>query len=89
VSVETVSGIGGGALEMALVLGGPVLLFALVTGLLVSVFQAATQVNELTLAFIPKIAASALALLLFGPWMLTRLVDYTRTLLQSLPAVVR
>jgi flagellar biosynthetic protein FliQ len=89
VSVDTVSSIGRGALEMAVVLGGPVLLFALVTGLVVSVLQATTQVNEMTLAFIPKMAASVLALLLFGPWMLTRLVDYTRALLQSLPAYVR
>ena len=88
-TIDSVTGIGRGALEMALVLGGPVLLVALVTGLLVSVFQAVTQVNELTLAFLPKLAASALALLLLGPWMLTRLVDYTRTLLQSLPAYVR
>lgn len=88
-SIDTVTGVGRGALEMALVLGGPVLLVALVTGLLVSVFQAVTQVNELTLAFLPKLAASTLALLLLGPWMLTRLVDYTRTLLQSLPAYVR
>jgi flagellar biosynthesis protein FliQ len=88
-SIDTVTGIGRGALEMALVLGGPVLLVALVAGLLVSVFQAVTQVNELTLAFLPKLAASTLALLLLGPWMLTRLVDYTRTLLQSLPAYVR
>jgi flagellar biosynthetic protein FliQ len=89
VNVEVVTGIGRGALEMALVLGGPVLLVALVTGLVVGVVQATTQVNELTLAFVPKIAASALALVVFGPWMLTRLVDYTRALLQSLPAYVR
>ena len=88
-TVDTVIGVGRGALEMALVLGGPVLLVALVTGLVIGVLQATTQVNELTLAFVPKIAASALALVLFGPWMLTRLVDYTRTLLQSLPAYVR
>jgi flagellar biosynthetic protein FliQ len=89
VSVDTVTGIGRGALEMALVLGGPVLLVALVTGLVVGIVQATTQVHELTLAFIPKIAASTLALVILGPWMLTRLVDYTRTLLQSLPAYVR
>jgi len=87
-SVEVVTDVGRGALEMALVLGGPVLVLTLLTGVLVSVFQAATQVHELTLAFVPKIAASVLALVLFGPWMLTRLVDYTRTLLQSLPAYV-
>jgi flagellar biosynthetic protein FliQ len=48
-----------------------------------------TQLNEITLTFVPKIAASMLALLLFGPWMLTRLVDYTTVLFQSLPAYVR
>jgi flagellar biosynthetic protein FliQ len=87
--IETVVGIGRGALEMTLVLAGPVLLFGLVAGLLVSVFQAMTQINEITLTFIPKIAASIVALLLFGPWMLTRLVAYTTTLFQSLPAYVR
>ena len=87
--IETVTGVGRGAFEMTLVLAGPVLVFALVAGLVVSVFQAMTQVNEITLAFIPKMAATALALLLFGPWMLTRLVDYTTVLFQSLPSYVR
>jgi len=87
--IETVTGVGRGALEMTLVVAGPVLLFGLVAGLVVSVFQAMTQLHEITLTFIPKIAASLLALLLFGPWMLTRLVDYTTVLFQSLPAYVR
>ena len=87
--IETVTGIGRGALEMTLVLAGPVLLFGLIAGLLVSVFQAMTQINEITLTFIPKIAASLLALLLFGPWMLTRLVTFTTALFQSLPNYVR
>ncbi|MGH7894690.1 MAG: flagellar biosynthesis protein FliQ [Candidatus Binatia bacterium] len=87
--IETVMGVGRGALELTLVLAGPVLLFGLAAGLLVSVFQAMTQINEITLTFIPKIAASVLALLLFGPWMLTRLVDYTTVLFQSLPNYVR
>lgn len=87
--IETVTGIGRGALEMTLILAGPVLLFGLLAGLIVSVFQAMTQINEITLTFIPKIAASVLALLVFGPWMLTRLVNYTTLLFQSLPAYVR
>jgi flagellar biosynthetic protein FliQ len=66
-----------------------VLVFGLVTGLVVSVFQAMTQINEMTLAFIPKIVASVVALVLFGPWMLGRLVSYTSVLFQSLPAYVR
>ena len=87
--VETVVGIGRGALELTVSLAGPVLLFALVAGLAVAVFQALTQINEVTLTFIPKIAATAAALVLFGPWMLTRLVSFTTTLFQSLPTYVR
>ena len=71
--VETVITVGRGALELALSLAGPVLLFGLIAGLTVSVFQAMTQINEITLTFIPKIVATAAALVLFGPWMLARL----------------
>jgi flagellar biosynthetic protein FliQ len=87
--VESVIGIGRSALELALALAGPVLLFGLVAGLAVSVFQAMTQINEITLTFIPKIVATAAALVLFGPWMLTRLMTFTTTLLVSLPDYVR
>lgn len=87
--IETVTDIGRGALEMTLVLAGPVLLFGLVAGLVVGAFQAMTQINEITLTFIPKIGASLLALLLFGSWMLVRLVDYTTVLFRSLPTFVR
>jgi len=88
-SVETVITIGRSALELTLVLAGPVLLFGLVAGLVVSVFQALTQINEITLTFIPKIVATAAALVLFGPWMLARLIGFTATLFQSLPTYVR
>ncbi len=87
--VETVIGIGRGALQLTIELAGPVLLFGLAVGLCVSIFQAMTQINEVTLTFIPKIAAVAAALVLFGPWMLTRLVGFTTTLFQSLPMYVR
>ena len=87
--VETVIGIGRSALELTLALAGPVLLFGLVVGLGVSIFQALTQINEITLTFIPKIAATAAALVLFGPWMLTRLIGFTTTLFQNLPSYVR
>jgi flagellar biosynthetic protein FliQ len=86
---EAVLQIGRNALEMALILAGPVLLFGLVAGLLVAVFQALTQINEMTLAFIPKIAASALALVVFGPWMLQKLLAYTVALFESIPEVTR
>ena len=88
-NVETVIGIGRMALELTVTLAGPVLLFGLVAGLAVSIFQALTQIHEVTLTFIPKIAATAAALILFGPWMLTRLVSFTTTLFQSLPTYVR
>ena len=88
-TVETVIALGRSALELTLALAGPVLLFGLVAGLVVSVFQALTQINEITLTFIPKIAATVAALVLFGPWMLARLVTFTTTLFQSLPAYVR
>jgi flagellar biosynthetic protein FliQ len=88
-SIETIITIGRSALELSLVLAGPVLLFGLVAGLAVAVFQALTQINEITLTFIPKIAATAAALVLFGPWMLARLIAFTATLFQSLPTYVR
>ena len=88
-NVETVIAIGRSALELTVALAGPVLLFGLVAGLVVSVFQALTQVNEITLTFIPKIVATAAALVLFGPWMLARLMTFTATLFQSLPTYVR
>ena len=87
--VETVIGIGQSALEVTLMLAGPVLLFGLIAGLGVSIFQAMTQINEITLTFIPKIVATVAALALFGPWMLTRLMTFTTTLFQGLPGYVR
>ncbi|TMA66111.1 MAG: flagellar biosynthesis protein FliQ [Deltaproteobacteria bacterium] len=88
-TVETVITVGRSALELTIALAGPVLLFGLVAGLGVSIFQALTQINEITLTFIPKIVATAAALVLFGPWMLARLITFTTTLFQSLPDYVR
>ncbi len=73
------------AIMLALMLAGPMLIFGLVTGLLVSIFQAVTQIHEMTLTFIPKILAVVLSLFLFLPWMVNRIVDYTTNLLNSLP----
>jgi flagellar biosynthetic protein FliQ len=89
VDAAAVIALGRSALELTLALAGPVLLFGLVAGLAVSVFQALTQINEITLTFIPKIVATAAALVLFGPWMLARLTAFTTTLFQNLPAYVR
>jgi flagellar biosynthetic protein FliQ len=88
-SPEFVLELGRNALEMTLLLAGPVLLFGLVAGLVVAVFQALTQINEMTLAFIPKIGSAVLALALFGPWMLQKLINYTTALFEAIPAVTR
>lgn len=86
---EMVLQIGRNALEITLILAGPVLLFGLVAGLVVAVFQALTQINEMTLIFIPKIAATVLAIALFGPWMLQKLINYTTALFEAIPGVTR
>jgi flagellar biosynthetic protein FliQ len=73
---------------MTLLLAAPLLLAALVIGLIVSIFQAATQINEQTLSFIPKLVGMLLILLLAGPWMLQMMVDYVRRLFESIPQMV-
>jgi flagellar biosynthetic protein FliQ len=85
---ETVMTIGSRALEMTLMLAAPLLLVALIVGLLVGIFQAATQINEMTLSFIPKLIGMAAALVIAGPWMLKELIAYTRTLIESIPSLV-
>jgi flagellar biosynthetic protein FliQ len=85
---QTVMTIGQRALEMTLMLAAPMLLTGLVIGLLVGIFQAATQINEMTLSFIPKLMGIAAALVLLGPWMLKELVSYTRMLIESIPSLV-
>ena len=85
---ETVMNIGRQAIEITLLLSGPLLLSTLVIGLIVSIFQAATQINEATLSFIPKLVAAFLILLLAGPWMLQLLVDYIRRLFESIPQLI-
>jgi len=85
---ETVLTIGSHALEITLLLAAPLLLVALGTGLLVGVFQAATQINEMTLSFIPKLLAMAVAIAVAGPWMIKLIVGYTRQLFESIPALI-
>lgn len=85
---ETVMTIGRQALELTLLVSAPLLLAALGVGLLVSVFQAATQINEMTLSFIPKLVAILVMLVLAGPWMITLMVDYMRRLFESLPFMI-
>ena len=80
--------IGREALEVTIMLSAPLLLAALITGLLVSVFQAATQINEMTLSFIPKLLAMFVVMIIAGPWMLSLMLDYMHRMLTSLPSMV-
>jgi flagellar biosynthetic protein FliQ len=80
--------IGRQAIETALLLAGPMLLSALVVGLIVSIFQAATQINEATLSFIPKLVTVFVVLILAGPWMLQVIVDFMRRMFESIPNVI-
>ena len=85
---DTVMSLGSRALEITLMLAAPLLLVALITGLIVGAFQAATQITEQTLSFIPKLIAMALALVIAGPWMLKVLVSYTHELFESIPGLI-
>jgi flagellar biosynthetic protein FliQ len=85
---ETIITLGQRALELATLLSAPLLLTALVVGVLISLFQAATQINEMTLSFVPKLLAMVLMLLLTGSWMLQLLVDFTRNLIQDIPKLI-
>jgi flagellar biosynthesis protein FliQ len=85
---QTVIAMGQHALELTLLISAPMLLAALSVGLIVSVFQAATQINEMTLSFIPKLIAIFAALLISGPWLITMMTDYMRRLITSIPTMV-
>ena len=85
---STVVEIGRVAIEVTLLVSMPMFIAALATGLVVSIFQAATQINEMTLSFVPKLIAMFLTLVLAGPWMLTLLTDYMRRLFESIPAMI-
>ena len=87
-SPETVLTIGAQALQLVLMLAAPLLLTALAVGVLIGVFQAATQINEQTLSFIPKLASCAAVIVIAGPWMLGLLVEYTKRLFESIPALL-
>jgi flagellar biosynthetic protein FliQ len=75
------------ALWTVALVSAPLLLVALAVGLIIGIIQAATSINEMTLSFIPKLIAEALALLLFGGWMLTTLVDFTRSIFERIPTL--
>jgi flagellar biosynthetic protein FliQ len=85
---ETVLTIASESLTLTALLAAPLLLVTLITGVLVGVLQAATQINEMTLSFIPKLLALVLTLLLTGPWMLQLITGYTRTLFTNIPGML-
>ncbi len=77
------------AIKVTLMMSAPMLIGALLVGILVSIFQAVTQINEQTLSFIPKILVIVAALVIFSPWMMETIVTYTRDLFISIPEIVR
>lgn len=85
---QMVVSIGREALTVTLMVAGPMLLFGLVIGLIIAVFQAITQINEMTLTFVPKILAISLAMLIFLPWMINMLTDFTRHMFELVPTLV-
>jgi flagellar biosynthetic protein FliQ len=80
--------LGQNGLYMLLMISAPILLAVLIVGLVISVFQAATQINEQTLSFVPKVLAAVAVLAIAGPWMITMLVDYIRQTLTSIPSML-
>lgn len=85
---ETVMTMGRQAMEVTLMIAAPLLLVALIIGLAVSIFQAATQINETTLSFIPKLVGIFIALIVAGPWMLSVMLDYMRQMLTGIPGMI-
>jgi flagellar biosynthetic protein FliQ len=85
---ETVLTVGRDALWLAVLLAGPLLLSALAVGLLIGIFQAATQIQEMTLSFIPKLLALVVALVVAGPWMIQVVVTFSRRLIMEIPGLL-
>lgn len=85
---EAVMSLTYSAMLVALSMAGPILLVTLIVGLVISIFQAATQINEMTLSFIPKLLAIGVTLALLGPWLIATMVDYMQSLLRQIPSLV-
>jgi flagellar biosynthetic protein FliQ len=84
-SIEFITSLGREALLITLIVSAPLLGFALLTGVLISLFQAVTQIQEMTLTFVPKIIVILLTMIVFGPWILRILINFSTTLLMNLP----
>ncbi|WP_208279086.1 flagellar biosynthesis protein FliQ [Massilia oculi] len=85
---ESVMTMGRTAMEVTLMIAAPLLLVALIIGLIISIFQAATQINEATLSFIPKLVGVFVALVVAGPWMLSVMLDYMRQVFTGIPGLI-
>ena len=85
---DTVINLATQAMTVAVEIAGPMLLAGLVIGLVISIFQAVTSIQEQTLTFIPKVVALALIIVVLGPWMLRQIVDYTENLYQDIPTLI-
>lgn len=75
--------------KITIIVSTPVILLTFIVGLIISIFQAATQINEMTITFVPKIVAAVIGLMIFGSWMTTELVDYTRHVLEMIVQIVK
>ena len=75
--------------KITIIVSTPVILLIFIVGLIISIFQAATQINEMTITFVPKIVAAVIGLMIFGSWMTTKLVDYTRHVLEMIVQIVK
>ncbi len=84
----TVIEIGRNAVEITLLISAPLFIAALATGLLISIFQAATSINEATLSFVPKLIMIFVTLIVAGPWMITTMTDYIQRLFESIPSMI-
>ena len=86
---EFIVGFARGAVEITLLLSLPMLGLGMVVGLIISIFQSVTQIQEMTLSFVPKIVAVLVGLLIFGPWMLNKLMSYTEGIIVGFPQYIR
>ena len=85
---DTVISVGRQAMEITILLAAPILLSSLAVGLLIAMFQAATQINEMTLSFVPKLMIVAVVLVSFGPWMLRNIIGFTQRLVENVPHLI-
>lgn len=88
-TVDFIIGFARQGMEITLLMAAPVLGVGMVVGLVISIFQSVTQIQEMTLTFVPKILAVMLALLFFGPWMLTKMINYTEAIITNIPNYIK